>query len=320
MAKRAKSSPGRRVARAGANSRQSERVSIGMSQRLFTKAMLLVVCILLAGAAVVFCLLYIYFKVYSDPQRVFWGMINNNLGTSSVTETTHQSSGGVDKLQTSQISFNPAPVILQNVNQQTTSTYPTSQLNSLVIGTRNADYRRITYVSNLQKGDSKDKYKSLYSVWVKNPSDTPFPQTVNAVLLSSPVLFGNLAPADRDRINSKLESAYAISNITKSSSGRGTYTYNVSINLKKYTLALKDYATGLGLASASKISPNVYKTSDRAEFTFTVDVLSRHLKKIANKGQAAGVEYSAYGKQLEVAVPEKSISAQQFNDKINKLQ
>jgi|GEM_PF-1589312 len=272
--------------------------------------------ILYAAIAAIILILAVgfwYAKVYAQPERVFWKMVDNNLATSGITRETPQAAcvPNAESTNLLQISFVPKLSLhcITHINQGSV------KLTIETIGNTNADYARYSKVETTAKSSGSDKYSKVYDLWIKNNGNPSGLPNLYGQLLNDPILFGYLTPKQRQDVAAGLKKAYVIDykNVRKDREGaRQNYTYTVSVSLKNFAIAERAYADTLQLPIASRINPDSYPSSAKVDVKFTVDVLSRHLTGITF--QSTSEKYSGYGITNPAEIPAKTVSIQELQN------
>lgn len=253
-----------------------------------------------------------YTKVYSNPQRTFWAMVDNNLATNGVTKQVTQQGSGATTDSFTQLVFSPEFRIhyIKKVTDKNTS--PSSHLALEGIGTPQADYQRYSFID---RPGSTANYSSIYNLWLKGDQPTLFSNTVFGA-----ILFGNLGQPQRLDIVNKLRDAYRVRLDTRArQTSARTRTYSVTVSLQKYAIAARVYAKAIGLPDADKITPNVYKPTDRIQLVVSVDIPSRQLAKIEYTSSNVTETYVSYGVASTVNLPKKTVDNQQFQNALNSI-
>jgi hypothetical protein len=243
--------------------------------------------------------------VYANPEHVFWTAINNSLSSVSVTKDLTQSAGTAKTNIITQLAFGHDPIVksIKNVDQQLAQ--GSAHITVETIGTPSNTYQHYT---NIKQTGKNINYDSVYNLWVKDSSATPY-QFFNDAVFGA-MLFGKIPAQDKQKIIDYLREAYKINfNLTKKDNigGRKIYTYEVSIALQNYSKAAKIYAQTLGMPNADKVSPSNYKATDKLNVTFVVDVYSRQVKSITYTSTGAKEKYSGYGILSEPKIPSKTV-------------
>lgn len=253
-----------------------------------------------------------YTKIYSNSQRTFWAMIDNNLATNGVTKQTSQQglAGSTDSI--TQLVFNPAARVHYIKKVTDKSTKPSSHLTLEGIGTTQADYQRYSFID---RPGSAANYSSIYGLWLKGDQPNLFGNTVFGA-----VLFGNLRQPQRTDVVNKLRDAYVVELDTKNNQNSlRTHIYNITVVLQKYALAARAYAQAMGLPNANRITPDAYQPNARAQLTLSVDIPSRQITKIEYKTPKITEIYLSYGVPSVVNLPVKTVNNQQFQSALSSI-
>jgi len=256
-------------------------------------------------------------KTYTDPQRVFWAMIDNNLATPGVTREVKQSSGSESIIDISRLVFSPEPRVIDVQKRTQGSGLSANKLTLEGIGTPNNDYQHYSYI--YQPGAKPGQnYDEVYKLWLLNSQTGGSPNSGtlfnNAVF--GMVLFGNLPPSERTKLVDYIKghNVYKIdySKVKDSSNSRRTYTYMASMSLRQYAGAARLYAQMAGLKKAAQINPANYPPSAVLKLSLSVDALSRQLTQVVNQPSNLKIAYTSYGIAPEVKLPSKVVDAQTF--------
>lgn len=308
----------RRPVRTGQNAPKLEKIQVSVTRILWSRKFLVIASAVATIVVIVTSILLWFNKIYADPERAFWGMIDNNLSTKSVTREITQSQASATKTDVVKMAFTPAPRIHTVVKNTDSSTQPA--FNSLIesIVTTTDEYNHvIRYESPSPSGQATD-YSSIYGLWVKNDGKN---QNLNNIL--GFLIFGNLSKDQRAQIVEGLKTAYHIdfNSVNRDTEqGRRTYTYNLTVSLQEFVKVASFYAQQLGLPFANELKPSDYKETDKVQLTVTVDVLSRQVKRVTYAaGSKIIEEYSGYGLVLPIELPSKTVTAQEFQNTINSI-
>jgi hypothetical protein len=273
--------------------------------------------VILAGSA------FWFYKVYSNPENVFWGMVGNNLSTPSISKEIVQKSEGSSSKENTLIAFRPAPSVHDIKEISTTVNGTKSRIKVESIGTPKDTYQRYVLIEQpVQPGKSKPDYSNIYKMWLKNGGNAQAnnSQLFNNALFSG-FLFGNLQPNNRDTAVSYMRKAYKVNfdDINnKSDNSRKTYTYKVKLSLKEYAKGAHYYAELLRLPNAKQISADNYKATDKLEMAVTVDVLSRQLRQVTYTSNSSSEKYTAYGIVPNFESPKKTVSYNDLQEAVKK--
>lgn len=260
-------------------------------------------------------------RVYTTPRNVFWGMIHNNLATSSVTRQTTTEGEGQTVNQFSQVSFVSEPVSkgLVVIKQGTDSAVKTE-----TVGTRNNDYNRYVSIHTTQKNQQGQplNFDSVLGLWGKSADGSGQYLAQSGLGL---IPFANLPASLSQPLFQELETnkAYDIDYSKVESvkvNGRAAWQYPVKVHVAAYVGVLNKLAKDIGLQTADSLDPKQYKDSPPIELTITVDKLSRHLVKLKNSASSQEEIYSSYGLSAPVDVPKKTISIDELQTKVQAIQ
>lgn len=253
-----------------------------------------------------------YKVIFTDPERVYWGMITNNLSTYSVTKAVSQSGESTTNNQLSQLAFTPSPTVrdVKEITNQNSGVSSTVKIES--IGTPTDTYQHYVLIDQPpQQGKKKTDFSKVYSLWLKNSGGQQSDSQLFYSSIYSAVLFGNLQVTQRDSLVKVLQSAYKtdFKAIKKESSdGRKTYTYTTTINLRNYAKAVNLYSKSLGLPNTSQIKEDSYKPNDEVKVKLTVDILSRQLRSLKYESSNSVENYITYGIKANYKIPSKTVS------------
>jgi hypothetical protein len=309
--KPAKSHINRRPRRPGNSAGSGEKVQASISRRLpsFRMSAKLRRILIVFGIAVTLIvgLELWYIKIYSNPERVFWNMIDNNLSTEGFTRETKQPVcvPNADSTNIIQTSFTPT----FNVRCITHIEQGNIKLKIETIGDVTADYERYVKVETEGDKTSEDKYSKIYDMWLKNNGNEKATANLYSQLLNSPVLFANLKYQQKKELSESLRKVYIVDykNVVKERSGlKQEYVFSAQIPLKNFTAAEKIYAKKLNLPIADQINPESYSDESRVSVKLRVDVISRHLMDI--EFQNIKEKYSGYGISKNINIPNKTVS------------
>ncbi len=278
--------------------------------------------IFVVALAVILSVIWWYEKVYTTPQNVFWGMIDNSLATPSVTKETTQDGGTTKVVEFAQMIFSPLPVVhdIRHITAPVNDSPLHLTLES--IGTPTDDYQRYSYVQQVA-GKPQSAYDNLYKQWLHNGgvSQNANPRIFNGAVFGA-ILFGDINQPQRGQIVKTLRSAYKIDYQSvgqQNTGGRKTYTFSVAISLQKYAQAAHDYAKYLGAPNYAQISPADYQVNDSSRVFLTVDVLSRQLVKSVYQSSNMVEAYSGYGITAQVKPPSRVATPAEFENAINQI-
>lgn len=312
----------RRPARAGKNSSQAEKIQLSLKRRLLSPAFLTIGGTFLGVLIIIFLVTLWFVKVYADPEHVFWTTVKNNLTTQSITKDSLRSTGTSSNEEFVQMQFTPE-LLVHDVKMLTNGSGPSAAKLTLdTIGTATTDYQRYSHIERPGSKKTQKDYQKIYNMWIKNGGQEGTSGQIVANSIFGAALFGNFNAPTRDKLFNELKIAYKVdfANVNKHGDAkRRTYVYHVSIPLKQYARAAHDYAQALGLPIAAQINSNNYQSTDQLDVVFTVDVLSRQLKKVEYPRQSFTENYSGQGLVANISLPGQTVSGVTFQKAINSL-
>lgn len=261
----------------------------------------------------------------SNPDRVFWGMVNNNLSTSAYTRHTQQKSGAQSVDQIFQTATAPQHKLFsETVFNQTGADSATAVTEN--IGTPTNDYVRYTSIKTAQNLD----FSSVLNVWgVTEPEvkgETSGQLYNQAVLGIIPV--GNISASERRELvklmKEKQAYSYTIVETSRSLSlpfGRPTYTMQVSIDPVGYITALKQFANSVGLNHLKDVNPADYASSQKLSFVVKIDGWT-HQMIASDQNQGTKTE-AISGRNMKKQLPDapaKTIPVDELQTKLQAIE
>lgn len=234
-----------------------------------------------------------WYHIQTNPDRLFWGMIQNNLSATGFARTVVQDEGEQKLRQV--VEVRTAPLNLANSQSVITQGDPvTTKVITESIGTPTTDYIRYADIQTTQKGQSgKDlDFSKVENVWGMSEADTG---TTSGQLYNESVLgvipFGNLSASQQKSLIKQMKdnSVYKVELANVQRNGwlqRPAYTFNVEINPVAYIGALKAFAKSTGLTHLETVDPSQYKSTQPVTVQATVDGWSRQLMQVSYGGGA----------------------------------
>ncbi|MBA3757532.1 hypothetical protein H0X09_01585 [Candidatus Saccharibacteria bacterium] len=315
--KRTASKKTRRPVRPGTKAPRSEKVQAAFVKTALNRTVLVVLAAIVTGLLIVGGIFLWFTRVYADPENVFWGMIDNNLASMSVTKEASQKDQGGSSVEYTQLSWNPEPKV--RTVRQLSYAEANGPVKLVLEGilTPTDEYQHYARIE--RPGDGGKDYSKIYSLWLKNGGTgakggaAGFNNNVY-----SAVLFGNFERPDRTKITAELRKAYKVDMTRvdkKVDNGRRVYIYQASLNLQKYASAARLYAQKMGLPNAAFINPNNYKSTDLVPLKLTVDVLSRQIRTIEYQDSRTET-YTGYGIPAQISLPQKTATSAELQKAI----
>lgn len=265
----------------------------------------------------------------TNPDRVFWGMVDDNLRTSAYTRHAQQKNGLQSIDQIVQTSTQPQQRVFGDTVFEQTGV-DSARAVTENIGTPTADYVRYTSIQTSQKGaDGKPlDFSKALNVW--GATEPTQDGSTSGQLYNQSVLgvipVGNLPAAQRHALinTMKQQGAYSFT-VTKTERswpfGRPTYTFNVLVKPVAYITALKQFAADVGLNHLEEIDPNEYASSSQMAFEVSADGWT-HQMTTTTQSQSDRIE-SISGRNLRKVlppVPTDTISVDELQARLQAIQ
>jgi hypothetical protein len=267
-------------------------------------------------------------KLSVNPERVFWGTIDQSLATSAVTIQADQKTTSASVHQTVQYSLGA-----QNISHSLTKiTQGKTVVQNELIGTPTADYTRYVGVRTDQKGaNGKDlNFSNIIGVWAKG-------ETGQTQLLSQGVLgvglplggvavpIGNLQPTQRQKLVKEIKNNVVYQTDYEKAkkqtvNGRLQYVYDVSVQPVAYATLMQHFAQLLGLHDLDSLDPNNFQGQQPTKMQLTIDARSRHLVAVEMESTHDKQTYTAYDVPVRVSAPAKTISVTELQNRLSHLQ
>lgn len=267
-------------------------------------------------------------KTSINPERVFWGTIDQSLATSAVTIQADQKSNGTSVHQTVQYSM--------GAKNMTHSLTKLSQGNTVVqnelIGTPTTDYTRYVSVKTDQKNaNGKDlNFSNIIGVWAKGQAgqNQLFSQGVLGIGLplgGVAVPIGNLQPTQRHKLIKEIKNNVVYqtdySKAKKQTvNGRLQYVYSVDVQPVAYATLMQHFAQLVGMHDLDSLNPNTFQGQQSLKMKLTVDVRSRHLVAVEMESNGDKQTYAAYDVPVTITEPAKAISTTELQNRLSHLQ
>ncbi len=303
----------------------------GISKRKFNLVQTLTSVKFIATVAVI--LLVATFGAWTyhnttNADRVFWGMVDDNLRTTSYTRHTVQKNGSQSVDQILQTSTGPKHVVYaETVFVQTGVDGARAVTQN--IGTVTNDYVRYSSIETSQKsadGQPLD-FSDVLNIWgvteAAEDAKTTGQLYNQAVLGVIPT--GNLSQSERraliDAMRDQNAYSYKITETTRSwPFGRPTYRFAVTVKPVAYITGLKNFAASIGLNHLEEINPSDYESAQELAFEVSVDGWT-HQMTVSAQPQAGKNEIIS-GRNIKKAapsVPSDPISVDELQSKLQAI-
>ena len=271
-------------------------------------------------------------RVQTDPERVFWGMLEQSLRTNGVTVQSSQDDFGANVTYTLQYSLggNNLAQSMTRVEQQGT------KLTTEVIGTPDADYTRYVDIETDETNEAGDPIdvSAIENVWAKTEHTDGTSGLIgqaalglNLPLGALPVPIANLPAEQRESLLDQMrrENIYQVSydNVSRqrSEDGRLLHVYNAQIQAILYASLMKQFGEYAGLQELVDLDPNTHSGAPPLEVEMTVDVRSRQLVdvRMASSGGMYHQTYSGYDIPVQVQRPNDTVSGSELQHRLQEL-
>ena len=295
-----------------------------MTKKLFSPVRLL------TFAAVVVVLLSVWTwwqYVYTSSNRTFWGMMDRNLMTNAYGKVVDQSVPGDQVRQATAIDYSSQ----QRVNGQTLLNRGAGEQYTHVVtdtvGTPGTDYVRYTEIQTGQK-DAEGKpldFSQVVGVWGVADSGSATGGQLFGDMALGILPVAQLNPDQRSSVMGSIRStnAYAINGVTEKRTnifGRKSYTYDVTVHVRGYVTALKQFALATGMKNLEDVDPTTYSEDREAKLLVTVDSWSRQVTKVEYPDSGRVEEFAGLGSLQRLnSVPEKSVTVDELQQRLGQV-
>ena len=259
-------------------------------------------------------------KIHDSPRRVFADMLVNNLSTTSVTRSS-AAEGPQSYDRVEQLSFTPFASNRSYVKLSQEAEGAKTSVQTETIGTRSEDYSRHLKIDiSQQEGAPSRNFNSVEGVWSKTSLEDGQPQYLSQSLQGL-LPFANLNAAKRTEIIQLIneQKVYTInyaSTKPKRINGKSAIDYSVSVDPAKYIALLNALNKAIGV-DLGDINPEDYKDQPPISINVVVDKRSRQVLEVVYGQQKE--TYSGYGLTSPIEIPEKTISVQELQQRIQSV-
>ncbi|MEK7603058.1 MAG: hypothetical protein AAB459_02320 [Patescibacteria group bacterium] len=268
--------------------------------------------------------------IYSHPNRVFWGAVDNSMKTHSVLRSFSQSERNQSLDQTMQLQTAPNQLTLGNSVLKQGTGEDEITVRTDLIGNPFNDFIRYSAIETSQKGVNGNAldFSKAVGEWGKTESEDP--KSTNGQLYNQATLavipFGAINAAQRAKLVSIMQSTKAyefqISEVSrKLVNGRPNYTFKVVLKPEGYITLLKEYAGMVGLTQLANVDPNDYARRQSISFSVSVDVWSRQITEFAPADGGRVEKFTAYNAlPLKTQIPDKTIPMSELQSRVQSVQ
>ncbi len=267
--------------------------------------------------------------VYVQPERVFWGMIENNLSSYGVTKRTAESNQLGSTEQYAELGFGDTTLAHSVTYVRQATEEGDSRVVTESIATKDAAYNRYTSVDTPIAGSSGQPldFSNVIGVWGKTePEDEAGGSQYLAEYLLGVVPYGNLPAEQRQELirfmreHDVFVPDYAQVEKT-AANGRAIYNFPVAIKPAAYIGMLQTYARLSGIGEVPGLNASDYENSPDLLIQFSIEPYSRNLRSLTYE-TAGGreEEYFSHGVRPGVRVPEETIPISELQERLQAIQ
>lgn len=269
-------------------------------------------------------------RYVTDPERVFWGTIDQGMKTSGVTVQANQSGNGSSMHQTTQYAMNG-----QSAAHTTTSlTQGGTVILNEIISTQTADYTRYDSIKTDQKTPSGKPmhFSKVIGVWAKIDGGSGQSELLPQAVLGTNLPLGGVAlplaplsPANRTALANQIkkDKVYAVDfkHVTKAhKNGRLVYTYTAKVNPGTYAAMMKKFGTMAGIHTLDSINPEQYAGQPSFTLKLTVDARSHRLVTAESEDGSVRQTYTGYDIPVLIKAPATALSSTELQKRLQEAQ
>lgn len=267
-------------------------------------------------------------KLSITPERVFWGMIDQSFQTTGVTMSSTSMQGEASLEQHLQYSLGTQNRALANTTLRQGEAVVTTE----TLGTIGADYTRYAHIQTERTNTDGGPLdlSNILNVWAKTEQPAGTSQVLSQTMLglsvplgSIPVPIGNLTPEQRQQLIGQIknEGVYEVpfKEVKKEKqNGRLYYTFQVKIQSIPYVHLMKEFAKQIGLHDLEQLDPNEYQ-GDPLTVEIKVDARAKQIVEVFIPTTDSRQTFSSYNIPVSTEVPTNSVSAEELQQRLNKL-
>lgn len=269
------------------------------------------------------------YKTSRDPERAFWGTVQQSLTTNAVSVTSNQANSQTIAHQVTKYSFGA-----HNMSQSiTTLTQGNTVVKNESVGTQNGDYTRYLSIDTDQKTPAGKPmhFDKVIGAWAKADKAAK-PQLFAQASLGTGLPLGGLAipianldPERRDLFVQKMrdDRLYKIdfNKVKKATKdGRLQYTYDAKIAPVAYATMMKQVAKEIGLHDLDQLDPASLGNQEDFSVSLTIDVYAHRLVGVQTGNGLIQQTYSGYDVPVSIVLPAQTISFDELQKRLNAAQ
>lgn len=278
----------------------------------------------IGGAALLFITGWLWWtNVSVNPERVFWGTVDNSLATSGVTLNVNEENDQTSDKQSIQYSLGSTNQVhaLRTVKQGQAIVKTES------VGTADKTFTRYSSITGQNKNTKLDNVMGVWANPTTDNSTQLLPQVALGLALplgAVPMPIGMLSSKDRAELIEQMRSRslYQVDykNAKKETKdGKLYYTYKVSMQPVLYLSIMKSFAEATGLKDFDNIDPNQYAGNANIKLNLTIDAHAKQLVKVVSEEQGYTETYTGHGVPVQVTMPKSAISLQELQKRLSEI-
>jgi|GEM_PF-5940795 len=263
-------------------------------------------------------------NIRNNPERIFWGAIENSLSTRSVvtsiprnttvnqpdqfffvTNSPDKAATGVEKFYRSGDNDEPYQV-------------------REFIGTTTSDFVRIKdYVETRPNAEQPD-ISSFRNVWAditEQDGEGRLYQRFAFELIPFVYVPEDVRPMLLEKIRASEVYDVNFSNAIKTThNGRPALLYDVRVNPEQYAAALKELAPYIGIEELKDINPSDFSNQPQIRLRVTIDTLSKQLVVLRQTMQDETSTFAGHNlRRPEIEAPENHISVEELQERLRAI-
>lgn len=270
---------------------------------------------------------YVWYKnIFTDPDRLLGDMLNKTLQVDSLQRKTIQSGS---QSATNQIYYNVfSPVVAVesrvDLREGDLSSDRVTKVTNETIATPSKDFVRYTSIS-LPDGSAQKDFGNIINHWAKRENNKDTGESVSFFnqSLFAIVPFGNLNSQQRKELISEIDKQKLYqykSNKIHFENGRPVMVYEIDLKPEALLRVLSLYSKLTGYGEEGQFDAEQYKDAPAVPVKLSLDVWSRHLRQVEYVGAQQVDRYGAYGLRRNIELPGTTISVDELQNRLQKIQ
>lgn len=255
-------------------------------------------------------------QIYTDPERAFWRMLDNNLRTYGASKTVSQAGNDGSLEQKSYVIFGDQPMVSgRTIIVQSREGGAKSRVVTESIGTKDTNFLKY---SEIKTGAAPEpNFSPITNVWSSKKVEGSGESLLGEAVFGT-FPFALLTSSDRQEIMKFIREQNVYKpqyEKTESGAGGTVYVYSVEINTPKYVQLLKKIDQKLGLGQLSGLNPDDYANSPSVNVQVSMTQLAQ-LRKVVYKDNNREETFDTSGAHVSTDVPGNSISQDELQSRL----